>query len=338
MYVAYNIDFKYHNPQYEYCYHEYLNIPTPIPCKFAESITVHTNTFLHSMCLDERLCPSVTGVNWQLFYTCKYHLPSYLTTNIPSHKDVTFGGKETNRIIVEKLGTITIRAPSSGAFFFEYLAPIVSDDVSMLLGLHTHIILKTVIHKHKTTPLAELRAINVTIPLQQKFGELYYCIPNSNSSNPRTEYLLTTTQLAQIHRNLGLPWLHSPTLFLKQPIQLKGVLQISKAGGNWKILQGLPALFKAAILLRDYFSRTKHIQLWHRCCYYFHWTTAHAECSRKTDTHSTTSRGPKVGFLHQLDNVYDNLVNPLPRRLLQPLGWLSKIICSWDYENIGHFT
>ena len=77
----------------------------------------------------------------------------------------------------------------------------------MLLGITTQTNLRTVTDKDPQKPTANFQALGIVVPLVRKFGHLYYEHADTH------DYLFSTTELAQIHRNLG----HAPWLSLQCP-------------------------------------------------------------------------------------------------------------------------
>lgn len=207
--LAYNIDQEFNNPRNEYCYHERTMIPPdpPVHNKLLTGIAYNTDILYYGFCLDEGAPQSVTGVNQWLAYHRKYHLPPHFKDISPLSTTITFGGIGGNKVKVQSLGTVVIRMPLPGETFVDYRSLLISNDVSMLLGLQTQMRLGMVTHKDVAHPYAEMKAVGITIPLTLKYGHLYYEAVNEQTHYmENAEYLFSMAELAQVHRNLG----HAP--------------------------------------------------------------------------------------------------------------------------------
>lgn len=214
MSVAYNNNYKHYNLQNGYYFRDRSKIPSHItPTAALKVIYYKLNAIFHGICLGKCARQFVTGTLEWLVYTRRYHLPSFLTTIIPSKQDIIFGGKGRNRVIARTLDTVTILVPLPFTCYFGYRSVLMSNDISMLFELKAKTELNIVTHNDAKTPHAELRVIHVIIPLQHKFKNLYYCPPDDISPNTRIEYLFSTRELAQIHRNLS----HATAALLTAP-------------------------------------------------------------------------------------------------------------------------
>lgn len=154
----------------------------------------------HGFCFDEGAPQSVTGVNQWFAYLSTYHLPSSYHDIHQLQSTITFGESGKQKVKVSTIGRITIRVPLPGHTFFDYQSLLIHNDVPMLFGLATQTRLHTVTDKHPLHPVAHLNTLNITISLTLKFKHLYY-IPH-----PSLDFLFSSSELAQIHRNLG----HAP--------------------------------------------------------------------------------------------------------------------------------
>lgn len=129
-----------------------------------------------------------------------YHLPSAFHKIYKLSTSITFGGKGEQKVQVKSIGRIVVRVPLPGATYFDFWSLLISNDIPMLLGLSTQTKLRMITDKDPDKPNATFRSVGVTVNLVRKFGHLYY------EGSPPFEYLFSSTELAQIHRNLG----HAP--------------------------------------------------------------------------------------------------------------------------------
>lgn len=67
----------------------------------------------------------------------------------------------------------------------------------MPLRLHTQTKLRVITDKSRDHPTVTFKATGIFLPLVFKLGHLYYERP------PPHEYLFSTSELVQVHRNLG---------------------------------------------------------------------------------------------------------------------------------------
>lgn len=150
----------------------------------------------HGVCFDEGAPHSVTGINQWMAYLRTYHIPPALREIDKKKIKITFGGKGKNQVKVEAIGTVVIRMPLPAESFFEFKSLLISNDVPMLLGLSTQRKLRAITDKDPENSSVFFKAIGVRLPLVLKFGHLYY-------EGPPGDYLFSTAELAQVHRNLG---------------------------------------------------------------------------------------------------------------------------------------
>lgn len=129
-----------------------------------------------------------------------YHLPPAFHKVFDLSTSITFGGKGEHKVQVISIDCIIVRVPPPGATYFDFWSLLISNDIEMLLGLSTQTKLRMITDKDPDKPNATFRFVGVTVTLVRKFGHLYY-----EGSLP-FEYLFSSTELAQIHRNLG----HAP--------------------------------------------------------------------------------------------------------------------------------
>lgn len=105
--------------------------------------------------------------------------------------------------------------------------------VPILLGLATQLRLHTVTDKNLQTPTSHIRTKNVTIPLVFKLNHLYSVTLNVN------DFLFSSAELAQIHKNLGYapPGSVYSALRRTYPVET-GVSNLQKLQGISKFCKG----------------------------------------------------------------------------------------------------
>ena len=87
--------------------------------------------------------------------------------------------------------------PLSDINYFDYRSLLIHNDVPMLIGLRTQTKLRALTDKDPQNLSITLRTLDITLPLVVKDQHLYYEGP------PKGDYLFSSAELAQVHRNLG---------------------------------------------------------------------------------------------------------------------------------------
>lgn len=153
----------------------------------------------HQICFDEGATQSVTGVNQWFAYLRVHHVPTAYHDINHFETRIIFGGKGKQNVNVAILGRVNIRAPLPGFTYFDFSSLLIVNYVPMLFGFATQIRLRTITERRPELT-AYLGALDVFIPLVFMSNHLYYV------SDCNNDFLFSSTELEQIHRNFG----HAP--------------------------------------------------------------------------------------------------------------------------------